>query len=165
MSEINSLHVRITEQSDQPWIVTLVKEHWGSQRVVSKGVVHDVLNLPGFLALYSGERVGLLTYLLKNGEMEIVTLDSLVERIGVGTALISNAKQFANQAGCHRIWVITTNDNIPAVRFYQKRGFHLVAVHRNAVEYSRILKPEIPPIGLDGIPLRDEIELELILNS
>lgn len=165
MAEITSIHVRISDQSDLPWISTLVKDHWGSQRVVSRGVIHDVLKLPGFLAFSSGQRAGLLTYLIKNAEMEIVTLNSLVEQIGIGSALISNAKQFANQAGCNRIWVITTNDNLPALRFYQKRGFHLVAIHQNALDYSRTLKPEIPQKGLDGIPLRDEIELELILNS
>jgi RimJ/RimL family protein N-acetyltransferase len=71
----------------------------------------------------------------------------------------------AEQAACQRIWLITTNDNMPALRFYQKRGFRLVAVHQNALDYSRTLKPEIPLIGLEGIPLRDEIELEIILNS
>ncbi|MCG0275770.1 MAG: hypothetical protein L5655_06315 [Thermosediminibacteraceae bacterium] len=50
------------------------------------------------------------------------------------------------------------------MKFYQKRGFLLVAVHRNALEQARKLKPEIPLIGIDGIPLRDEIELELPLE-
>ena len=49
------------------------------------------------------------------------------------------------------------------MRFYQKRGFVLVAVHRNALAESRRLKPEIPLIGIDDIPLRDEIELEMEL--
>ncbi len=52
-----------------------------------------------------------------------------------------------------------------ALRFYQKRGFVLVAIHRDALDISRKLKPEIPLIGNDGIPLRDEIELEMILND
>ena len=64
-------------------------------------------------------------------------------------------------AGCTRLWVITTNDNVNALRFYQRRGFCLVTVHRGAVDRSRAtLKPEIPAAGAYGIPLRDEIELE-----
>jgi RimJ/RimL family protein N-acetyltransferase len=70
----------------------------------------------------------------------------------------------ALKAGCRRIWLITTNDNTAALRFYQKKGFSLVAVHRNAIERSRQLKPEIPETGNDGIPLRDEIELEIVLG-
>jgi hypothetical protein len=59
--------------------------------------------------------------------------------------------------------LITTNDNTAALRFWQKRGFKLLRVHRNAVEKSRKLKPEIPLTGNDGIPIRDEIELEMML--
>ena len=72
-------------------------------------------------------------------------------------------RQAAREAGCGRVWLITTNDNLRALRFYQRRGFRLVAVHPDALERSRELKPSIPEIGLDGIPLRDELELELTL--
>ncbi len=78
--------------------------------------------------------------------------------------LIEAVKQAAVSAGCRRLWLITTNDNLHALRFYQKRGFRLVAVYPNALEESRRLKPEIPLVGLDGIPLRDELELELALE-
>ena len=80
---------------------------------------------------------------------------------GAGTALIEAVEQLAAQHGCARLWVITTNANIDALRFYQRRGFCLAAVHRGAVDDSRSrLKPEIPEVGAYGIPLRDEIELE-----
>jgi Acetyltransferase (GNAT) family len=75
--------------------------------------------------------------------------------------LIEAAAQLARRQGCTRLWVITTNDNVDALRFYQRRGFCLVRVHRGAVDRSRAtLKPEIPAAGAYGIPLRDEIELE-----
>jgi hypothetical protein len=73
----------------------------------------------------------------------------------------AHAAQLARRQGCARLWVITTNDNVDALRFYQRRGFCLVRVHRGAVDRSRAgLKPEIPAVGAYGIPLRDEIELE-----
>ncbi len=106
---------------------------------------------------------GLVTYRLEAGECEIVTIDSLIEGIGIGTALIDAVKAAAVAATCERLWLITTNDNVKALRFYQRRGFALVAVYRNALEESRRLKPEIPLVGVHGIPLRDEIELELRL--
>jgi len=62
---------------------------------------------------------------------------------------------------CPRLWLVTTNDNVDALRFYQRRGFCLVCVHRGAVDHSRAhLKPEIPLAGNNRIPLRDELELE-----
>jgi hypothetical protein len=75
-------------------------------------------------------------------------------RQGQASGVCANCTRFA-----------TTNDNLNALRFYQKRGFVLVSVHRNAVIKSRQLKPEIPLTGNDGIPLRDEIELEMLLES
>jgi RimJ/RimL family protein N-acetyltransferase len=92
------------------------------------------------------------------------SLHSVEQGSGVGSALIEAVKKAAIAARCKRMWLITTNDNTAAMRFYQKRGFVLVAVHRNALERSRKLKPEIPLVGMDGIPLRDEIELEMILT-
>ncbi len=129
--------------SDREWIAQVFQEHWGSDKVISRGVVHFPQNLPGFVALYKGEKVGLVTYNITGASCEIVTLDSTLPSSGVGTALIE------------AVWV----------RFYQKRGFVLVAVHRNALEQSRKLKPEISLIGNDGIPLRDEIELEITLDE
>jgi len=54
---------------------------------------------------------------------------------------------------------------LTAQRSYQQRGFVLAAIHRNALEQSRKLKLEIPVVGSDGIPLRDEIELEMMLDG
>ena len=163
MSEDNDIHIIYISDKDRSWIRDFYQRRWGASRVVSRGVLHDVPSLPGFIALKMDERIGLLCYQIENQDFEIVTLDSLVENLGVGSALIEKAVETAKSGSCQRIWLITTNDNTPALRFYQKVGFHLVAIHRNALEYSRKLKPEIPFYGLDGIPLRDEIELELII--
>lgn len=115
--------------------------------------------------ILEGENIiGLLTYHLAYESCEVVTLDSLRPASGLGTALLEGAKAAARQARCHRLWLITTNDNLNALRFYQKRGFELVAVHRNALKHSRLIKPHLPLIGEHGIPLRDEIELEMILD-
>jgi ribosomal protein S18 acetylase RimI-like enzyme len=81
----------------------------------------------------------------------------------VGSALIAAVRAAAQAAGCRRLWLVTTNDNTRALRFYQKRGFRLAALYPNAMERYRRLKPQIPELGLDGIPLRDEIELEMTL--
>ena len=113
----------------------------------------------------SGERAGLITYHTVEKSCEIVALNSLREGQGVGTSLIRAVQNMAVKQGCERVWLITTNDNTAALRFFQRRGFVLVAIHRNALDESRKLKPEIPATGMDGIPLRDEIELEMSLQS
>jgi len=109
----------------------------------------------------SGEKVGLLTYEIIGDQCEVVTLDAFTQFSGVGTALMQHAIDAARSAGCRRIWLITTNDNLDAIRFYQKRGFTIAAVHVNAIAHSRTLKPSIPLVGNYGIPIRDEVELEM----
>ena len=156
--------IRALNDGDREWVARLLTEHWASPRIVSRGRVCDGDRLPGFAAVRDGRPIGLATYRIEGGDCEIVTLNSLAERQGVGSALIDAVKGVARAASCRRLWLITTNDNVFALRFYQKRGFVLVAVHRGALaEARRRLKPEIPLVGLDGIPLRDEIELELTL--
>jgi ribosomal protein S18 acetylase RimI-like enzyme len=155
--------IRALTEADAPWLTTQMQALWGSPVMVSRGQIFDATMLPGLVALEDGAPVGLLLYHLEDGACEIVSLDSLRAGQGIGTALINAACQMAQQSACTRIWLITTNDNLPALGFYQKRGFHLVAVHANALELSRAFKPEIPEIGLGGIPLRDEIELEMPL--
>jgi ribosomal protein S18 acetylase RimI-like enzyme len=153
--------IRPVTPEDKAWIKQLVAERWGADIVVGHGVVYYPHELPGFVAEQNGTKVGLITYHIAGNSCEIVTIDSLRPGNGIGTALIDAVKTTARQSGCTRLWLITTNDNLNALRFYQKRGFVLVAVHRNAVERSRLLKPTIPLIGQYGISIRDEIELEL----
>jgi len=157
------LEVRPIDEGDREWVGRFLVERWGATVVVSRGKAHHADRLPGFLAFQDRAPVGLITYRIDGAKCEIVTLDSVREGLGVGSALIKAVKDAARRAGCTRLWLITTNDNLPALRFYQKRGFWLVAVHRNAIEESRKLKPSISAIGIDGIPIRDEIELELRL--
>jgi len=131
--------------------------------VVAHGQVYFPARLPGFVALIGGERIGLLTYIITGGECEVVTLNSVQEKRGAGTALIEAIEGAARDAGCRRIWLITTNDNLNALRFYQKRGYRLVRIDPGAVDRSRRVKPEIPITGDFGIPIYDEIELEKVI--
>lgn len=155
--------IRPLTPADRERVRELITQRWGAAIVVAHHVVYRPHELPGFAAWRGDEIIGLVTLHVAGNACEIVTLDAMQSGAGIGTALIDEAKAFARQANCTRLWLITTNDNLSALRFYQKREFVLVAVHRNALEKSRRLKPQIPLIGNDGIPLRDEIELEMIL--
>lgn len=153
------------DETHRAWAIETARAWWGSPIVVSRGASHDVATLRGFVALREDahEPIGLATYHVAGDACELVTLGTLVEGIGAGTALIDAVRVQAQAAGCRRLWLITTNDNTPAIRFYQKRGFRLVAVYPDAVTESRRLKPAIPLLGEDGIPIRDELEFELVL--
>jgi DNA-3-methyladenine glycosylase I len=157
------MQVRPLADDDRDWLERFVLERWSASTVVGHGQVYHVAELPGFVALEEDEPVGVVTYSLEGDACEIVTIDSLREGVGIGSALVEAVATAAREAGCRRLWLITTNDNLPMLQFAQKRGFALVAVYPNAVEESRKLKPEISPTGIDGIPIRDELELELHL--
>ncbi len=162
MSEIR---IRDVSPDERAWVRVLIRERWGDESVVAHGARYVPHELAGLVAEREGERVGLITYRIAGGACEVVTVDSLHPGQGIGTALLDAVVSAAQDARCKRVWVITTNDNLEALRFYQKRGFVLVAVHPNALERSRQLKPQIPLVGAHGIPLRDEIELERALGE
>jgi ribosomal protein S18 acetylase RimI-like enzyme len=156
------VRVRPLAEADREWAAGRLRDLWG-EGVVSRGRMLDATALPGFVAEEDGEPAGLLTYRIDGGDCEVVTINAFPKGGGAGTALMEAVAAAARDAGCRRIWLITTNDNLRALRFYQRRGFRLAALHRDALDRSRELKPSIPEVGLDGIPLRDELELELRL--
>ena len=144
-------------------VTSFIHDQWGSNRVVSKGRVFDPSELEGFAAVADEKVVGLVTFRVERDECEVVTLNSLSEGTGTGSSLLNAVRDTAIKARCRRLWLITTNDNLSALRFYQKWGLRITAIYPNALERSRMLKPEIPLLGKEGIPIRDEIELEMIL--
>jgi GNAT superfamily N-acetyltransferase len=150
------------------WVRQLVTARWGAEIIAVHGELLRPADLPGYIAVdAAGSRVGLVTFRVDGaGDCEIVTLDGLLHRgAGVGTALVTAVRRQAETRGCRRLWLVTTNDNLDAIRFYQRRGFALVSVHRGAVERARVLKPGIPTVGAHGIPVRDEVELEVVMSE
>jgi len=162
-----SFSVRPLGDADREAVRRFVTAQWGSEIVISRGHAYRPHEMSGFVAEDGdGAWVGLVTYRLAPPDAcEVMTLDSLRPGMGIGSALIASVRGAARQAGGRRLWLITTNDNLNALRFYQKRGFVLAALYPNALAESRRQKPEIPLVGFDGIPLRDEIELEMALTG
>jgi len=131
--------------------------------MVTKGIIHRVNDLDGIIATLNKEKVGLITYKILGKELEITSVNSLKENKGIGSAMLDAIITLARKQKIKRVWLLTTNDNIDALKFYQKRNFTLKNIYPEAVKLSRELKPSIPLIGNYGIPIRDEIELEIIL--
>ena len=157
------MRIEALRANDRDWIDPFITGRWGAKLVVVHGTVYHPAELAGFAAWEGEECCGLVNRVAGDG-CELVTLDSLQPGLGIGTALIEAVLQVAQASGCRRLWLITTNDNLDALRFYQRRGFRLIAVYSGAVTSSRLIKPEIPLVGDYGIPIRDEIELEMALT-
>jgi ribosomal protein S18 acetylase RimI-like enzyme len=153
------IRVRPIEDGDRPMLAWLVAELWGSEVVAVHGSSLRPAELGGFIAERSRRLVGLLTYQLTGGMLEIVTLNAIERRAGIGTMLIDAVVSKARRFGCREIRLTTTNDNVDALRFYQRRGFRLAELRPGALDRARQLKPEMPTVGDYGIPLHDEIDL------
>ena len=138
---------------------------WNALRVARRGVLVDALDHPAVLAWSEGELTGVATYVIDGDTCELLTLHAATRLMGIGSALLTAVQNIAREAGCGRLWVVTTNDNVEALWFYQRRGFRLMVIRPGAVDRSRdLLKPEIPRSGAHEIPLQDEIELEMTLT-
>jgi ribosomal protein S18 acetylase RimI-like enzyme len=161
----NVIEVRPLVDGDRTWSLEVESESWGAPVVARLGELVDPTVLPGFVALLDGERAGLATYAVRGDACELVTMRSLREGRGIGRALLDSVRRAAIEAGCARLWLITTNDNLRALELYQRWGMEIVAFHRHGVtEARRTLKPAIPERGATGIPIAHELELELRLG-
>lgn len=157
---MSELTVTPAGAGDADAINALLSEDW-TQLVVAHGTVYHPADLPTLLVRDgAGEPVGVLTYHIDGDSLEVVTIDARPRNLGAGTALLAAAEREARHRGLRRIWLVTTNDNLDALRFYQRRGLRLVAVHPDAVTEARRIKPSIPLTGAYGIPIRDELVLE-----
>ena len=157
--------VRPVHDGDRPTVEWLITQLWGaSEVVVHDGAFYPAM-LPGFIAEWAGRIIGLVTFEVRPasgtrpGVLEIVTINALNRHAGIGTMLIEAVRAEAKRRDCHEVILTTTNDNVDALRFYQRRGFRLAALRRGAVDRSRQVKPTIPRSGDYDIPLHDEIDL------
>src|SRR5687768_16210025 len=161
--KVDASWVRPIEARDADAVRSFVARRWQSAIIVTRARRHDAAELPGFLIEEHGQVIGVITLNDERKDCEIVTIDAAVWGRGIGSAMLDRAEAWCRDRGCERMWLVTTNDNLRALYFYQRRGFRIVAVHRDAVEHSREIKPEIPAIAENGIPILDEIELEKAL--
>lgn len=150
------------QDSDREEIAAFVEHHWHSKKVMSRGRAFYPHEEDGFIERRGGAIAGLLTFRVdEDSGMEILTLNSLLEGEGIGSAMMLDAIEEARDRGCTKLWLTTTNDNLSGLRFYQRLGFRMIQVNAGAVDEARQIKPEIPEVGEDGIAIHDEIVMEL----
>lgn len=155
----NEILIRPIEKTDKNWIKKVMVNAWGSEMIVASKLFNTLI-LPGFIAEIDNKPTGIVTFDIADGKLEIVSLNSILEGQGIGSALIEKVKKLAKEKNLKSVWLITSNDNIDSLKFYQKRGFRITKVYPDAIDEARKIKPEIPKIGNYGIPLKDALELE-----
>ena len=154
--------IKITDKNRNE-INEFIKKQWFSTTMAIRGELFDMAVLPGFVCYEDNEIIGLVTYRFDGSDCEVMSLDSLKENQGIGTKLMDKVSEEAKKAGCKKLKLITTNDNLNAMKFYQKRGFDMTFIYVNAVEAARKIKPSIPEKGDYDIPIRHEIEFEKLI--
>lgn len=162
MSAEDVVTTRELADADRAWAVALFTLHFSDAVIGSRGAWFDTRLLPGFVAEHQDKLAGVLVHtpLSPGLDCEIVALVSEVQRVGAATALLSRCVTAARMAGSRRVFLTTSNDNIDALRFYQRRGWRIVAVHRDSISQARAERPSIPLVGHHGILIADELELE-----
>ena len=153
-------HIRRLAQNDLIRLQDFWSKQWGDDFIVVHNEIIHYDEVDGFIY---DDWAGVITFTIRGEECEITSLDSLNVGKGIGTTLIDVVLREAKEKKCRRVFLITTNDNLYALGYYQRRGLELAAIYRGAVNESRKIKPSIPLIGENNIPLRDEIELEILI--
>jgi N-acetylglutamate synthase-like GNAT family acetyltransferase len=153
------IEIRRASEVDAEALLEFIVEAWGAETVAGHEEVMYPARHAGFVALRDGEIVGHVTYRGEGDRCEITTIQAIPRQDGVGTMLMDAVLQAAREEGYRVAWLTTTNDNLDAMRFYQRRGFRFVAVRPGAVDRARELKPEIPEVGMYGIRMSDELDL------
>jgi ribosomal protein S18 acetylase RimI-like enzyme len=145
---------------DNSWIVEYMEREWGGNFIITNGRMHYIEQLAGIILSENQKNIGICLYEEGNNECEIVLLEAFEKNKGVGTILIKEMISRMKNMNWRRIWLITTNDNLDAIRFYQRRKFRINKINKNGIDKARKLKHTIPLVGNYGIPIHGEIEME-----
>jgi ribosomal protein S18 acetylase RimI-like enzyme len=151
--------VREGTAADQEGAMALFRRDFGHTQIVAFGEVAALERAPILVATMKGELAGALAYRDRPDALQIVALatDPMWQRTGVGGHLVADAEAAARTRGLARVVLATTNDNLPALSFYQRRDYYITEVIPGAI------LPHLKgrnAVGFGGIPIRDEIRLE-----
>jgi ribosomal protein S18 acetylase RimI-like enzyme len=160
-----TLEIKHIQTDDREQVQQIVTHFWADEIMVVRGEIFHTADLPGLKAVRNDRIVGILHYQISGQECEILTLASLQENQSIGSALLLALESLAKNQQCKKVTLITTNDNLHALGFYQRRGYKLAALYPDQVTLSRKIKPGIPLVGEHNIPIRDELKLEKLIES
>ena len=157
---VGATEIRELAPNEQSQAVALLDAELGGRLQARLDEVHDVLSMPAIGAAAHERLVGIACSRWSGIGSSSPRWPSLVlTGWAVSAASWSKPCRAGIAQGASELWLVTTNDNLDALRLYQRHGFHLDRVHPGAVDRARRQKPSIPALGEFGIPLRDELVL------
>jgi GNAT superfamily N-acetyltransferase len=160
--ELPPVLVREAGDGERETALELFRRYFGRTGIVAFGEVMDLDAAPALVAEMNGEIAGALAYRLVEAGLHIVALvtDPMWQRSGVGGYLVAEAELLARRLKIPRVIVSMTNDNLPSLYFYQRRGYFVSEWIPNGV--ARQSKGS-SLVGFGGIPIRDEVRLEKMI--
>ncbi|MFQ3596966.1 MAG: GNAT family N-acetyltransferase [Chloroherpetonaceae bacterium] len=162
---MDSIQIRPKTTADAEWAEAFLNSQSSDAHLPTFAGITNILSLPAWIAEVDGEPVGLLAYHVQSDACHIVSLHVSRKRMGVGESLLVSLEAEAQAKGCKKLTCVIGNDNLNALRFLQKRAFHLSDLRVGAIDVRRKQNPKIQLTGEHGIPLRDELILEKSLNA
>lgn len=151
--------VREPSEADRRSALELFAREFGGRPLVADGAAVSLDDVSLLVAETDGGITGALAWRGVERGVHVVAMatDPMWQRSGVGGQLLAEAELLARQQVRPRVIVTMTNDNIPALYFYQRRGYRLASVLAGAV--AAHLSEAQQAAGFAGIPIRDEIQL------
>ena len=154
----------VREVEDKSAFLALMMRHWGSHRMMIGLKTYDCAEIP-LLGLFSaaGEPLALASWSPDGDTAVLCALHALKPGEGAAERLLEAVKTAAKARGAVRLRAMLTNDNMPGMTFYQRRGFRLSGLYLEAIDHYRSVEPDIIKTGYKDIPIHDAIELEIAL--
>ena len=163
MSEApDELQLRVV--TDKTELCRIMLASWGSHSMMIDLHVYDVAEIDA-LGLFdgSGKTAALASWTVRGDSAYLCALHSLKPGEGVAIQMLDAVIFAARKAGAKRLKAMLTNDNMPGMTFYQRRGFRLSGLYLEAIDHYRSVEPNIIKTGYKDIPIHDAIELEIAL--
>ncbi len=157
-SAAKSIVARVVLQRDRERIKELVRLFWGEQKQLTFDQLFTIAELPAFVAKAGTEIVGFISFVNVQKDLIVAALGILPEYqdLGGGSSLVAKVEGEARKLGSKRILVSTSNDDLPALAFYQSLGFQIYEVKPNIIAR----KHGGVKLGIANLPVRDELRLQ-----
>jgi ribosomal protein S18 acetylase RimI-like enzyme len=161
-SELGFTVCRMVSEGERSAVRKFVRRFWGEEEQLSFDRKFAVAELPAYVAKVQDSVVGFVSFSTASDALIVVALGVLprYQCCGIGSRLIKKVEGEARRLGKVKVLVTTSNDDLPALSFYQSRGFQIYEVNPNVIaeKHAKVLR------GIGGLPVRDELRLQKTLN-
>jgi len=153
---------KVLSDKEREAIREFVLRFWGEEEQLTFDRKFVVTDLPAFLAKSGNTIIGFVSFAEVNDVILIAALGILpkYQDAGVGKSLIKKVEAETKRLEKKKLLVSTSNDDLPALAFYQSIGFQIYEVKPNIIaeKHGTVLK------GIGRLPIRDELRMQKFLR-